>query len=235
MCNSYRRFTEEIFAALISVIFIIEAITAVVKLYTEPPPGSPDDQSAAFLGTMLCFGTYGLAMQLRSIKVRFFSPISVLLWAIRVMSCFVLQRAGKIFNKSVRDAMGDYGVTIAILAFTGVAFAFKRHGDTAVPTLAIPSEFAPTWVNPETGKARSWFVNPLGINKDFPPWAVFGTMVPALGLTFLGYMDQNLTSILINRKDHALRKPPAYHLDLFVCGAVVYPVSFFKSSYGQLV
>ena len=68
------------------------------------------------------------------------------------------------------------------------------------------------------------FVNPLGINKDFPPWAVFGTMVPALGLTFLGYMDQNLTSILINRKDHALRKPPAYHLDLFVCGAVVYPV-----------
>jgi hypothetical protein len=144
-----------------------------------------------------------------------------------MISCFVLQRAGKIFNKSVRDAMGDYGVTIAILAFTGVAFAFKRHGDTAVPTLAIPSEFAPTWVNPETGKARSWFVNPLGINKDFPPWAVFGTMVPALGLTFLGYMDQNLTSILINRKDHALRKPPAYHLDLFVCGAVVYPVSLF--------
>ena len=68
----YRRFTEEIFAALISVIFIIEAITAVVKLYTEPPPGSSNDQSAAFLGTMLCFGTYGLAMQLRSIKVRFF-------------------------------------------------------------------------------------------------------------------------------------------------------------------
>ena len=79
---------------------------------------------------------------------------------------FCVQRAGKIFNKSVRDAMGDYGVTIAILAFTGVAFAFKRHGDTAVPTLAIPSEFAPTWVNPATGKARGWFVNPLGINKD---------------------------------------------------------------------
>ena len=73
MFTVFRRFTEEIFAALISVIFIIEAITAVVKLYTEPPPGSSDDQSAAFLGTMLCFGTYGLAMQLRSIKVSFFS------------------------------------------------------------------------------------------------------------------------------------------------------------------
>ena len=83
-----RRFTEEIFAALISVIFIIEAITAVVKLYTEPPPGSPDDQSAAFLGTMLCFGTYGLAMQLRSIKVRFFL-FTFSMWAISMMSCFV--------------------------------------------------------------------------------------------------------------------------------------------------
>ena len=157
--------------------------------------------ASAFLGTMLCFGTYGTAMALRSVK-----------------------RAGKMFNRSVRDAMGDYGVTIAILAFTGVAIAFKRYGDTSVPTLAIPSEFAPTWINPKTGAPRAWLVSPLGINEDFPPWAIFGTIVPALGLTFLGYMDQNLTSILINRKDHALRKPPAYHLDLLVCGAVVYPI-----------
>ena len=204
LMNRVTRFTEEVFAALISVIFIIEALTSVVKLYTEPPLHDNDKTSrmaSAFLGTMLCFGTYGLAMALRSVK-----------------------RAGKIFNRLVRDAMGDYGVTIAILAFTGVAIAFKRYGDTSVPTLAIPSEFAPTWINPKTGAPRAWLVSPLGINEDFPPWAIFGTIVPALGLTFLGYMDQNLTSILINRKDHALRKPPAYHLDLLVCGAVVYPI-----------
>ena len=87
--------------------------------------------------------------------------------------------------------------------------------------------FIIVWTSGLTSCFIHRFVNPLGINKDFPPWAVFGTMVPALGLTFLGYRDQNLTSILINRKDHALRKPPAYHLDLFVCGAVVYPVSLF--------
>lgn len=210
LMNRVTRFTEEIFAALISVIFIIEALTSVVKLYTEPPGGGGDDDdtsggasrmASAFLGTMLCFGTYGTAMALRSVK-----------------------RAGKMFNRSVRNAMGDYGVTIAILAFTGVAIALKRYCDTSVPTLAIPSKFAPTWINPKTGEPRAWLVSPLGINEDFPPWAIFGTIIPALGLTFLGYMDQNLTSILINRKDHALRKPPAYHLDLLVCGAVVYPV-----------
>ena len=36
------------------------------------------------------------------------------------------------------------------------------------------------------------------------------------------YLDQNLTSMLINRKDHNLKKPPAYHLDLLVCGLIVY-------------
>ena len=112
--------------------------------------------ASAFLGTMLCFGTYGTAMALRSVK-----------------------RAGKKFNRSVRNAMGDYGVTIAILAVTGVAIAFKRYGDTSVPTLAIPSEFAPTWINPKTGAPRAWLVSPLGINEDFPPWAIFGTIIPA--------------------------------------------------------
>jgi len=78
-----------------------------------------------------------------------------------------------------------------------------------------------------TGKARPWVVNAMGINKEFPVWAIFATSLPALGLTFLGYMDQNLTSLLINRKDHRLKKPAAYHLDLFVCGAFVYPICGF--------
>ena len=41
-------------------------------------------------------------------------------------------------------------------------------------------------------------------------------MIPAAGLALLGYLDQNLTSILINRKSHNLKKPPAYHLDMLV-------------------
>jgi hypothetical protein len=67
----------------------------------------------------------------------------------------------------------------------------------------------------------------MGINKTMPLWAIFATILPAVGLTFLGYMDQNLTSILINRKDHRLKKPPAYHLDMLVCGICVYPICAF--------
>jgi len=67
----------------------------------------------------------------------------------------------------------------------------------------------------------------MGTDGKFPVWGIFFTALPALGLTFLGYMDQNLTSLLINRRDHKLTKPPAYHLDLFYCGAVIYPVCGF--------
>jgi len=55
-------------------------------------------------------------------------------------------------------------------------------------------------------------------------WAIFACMVPAAGLALLGYLDQNLTTIIVNRPASGLRKPAGYHLDLFVCGVFVYPV-----------
>merc|ERR1719188_2689121 len=45
------RFVEEIFAALISLIFIVEALLAVLKAYYD------FDEATAFLTTLLCFGT----------------------------------------------------------------------------------------------------------------------------------------------------------------------------------
>lgn len=190
------RFTEEIFSALISLIFIIEALISVVKFYTEGNNGD----NVAFFSTMLTFATFGLAMHLRAVK------------------------KGNLFTKPIRDALGNYGVAISILAFSGVAAAFKNSRPAM---LDAPLSFEPSWVNPKTGKPRAWLVNPMGINKAFPVWAIFASIIPALGLTFLGYMDQNLTSILINRKDHNLKKPPAYHLDLMVCGVFVYPICAF--------
>jgi len=38
---------------------------------------------------------------------------------------------------------------------------------------------------------------------------------------------QNLTTLILNRKDHMLKKGPAYHLDLLVCGVFIYPICSF--------
>ena len=39
----------------------------------------------------------------------------------------------------------------------------------------------------------------------------------------LGYLDQNLTSVIVNRPSNNLAKPPGYHLDLLVRGALTLP------------
>ena len=35
----------------------------------------------------------------------------------------------------------------------------------------------------------------------------------AIGFAVLGYLDQNLTSVIVNRPSNNLKKPPGYHLD----------------------
>eukprot|EP00277_Geminigera_cryophila_P043517 CAMPEP_0173070030 /NCGR_PEP_ID=MMETSP1102-20130122/8372_1 /TAXON_ID=49646 /ORGANISM="Geminigera sp., Strain Caron Lab Isolate" /LENGTH=713 /DNA_ID=CAMNT_0013938217 /DNA_START=39 /DNA_END=2181 /DNA_ORIENTATION=+ len=192
------RFTEEIFAALISVIFIFEAILNVAKLYVEDT--STLGRARAFAGTLLCLGSFAMATMLKNLK------------------------AGVLLNPTVRSLLANYGVIFSIIVFTFLNWVFRDVGNA---TLQVPSTIAPTYVNPVTNQTRPWIVNPMGTNKPFPAWGIAFTALPALGLAFLGYMDQNLTSLLINRKDHVLRKPPAYHLDLFVCGLLVYPLLSF--------
>jgi hypothetical protein len=43
-------------------------------------------------------------------------------------------------------------------------------------------------------------------------------------MALLNYLDQNLTSKLINRPSHGLQKPGGYHLDMMVLGVIIYPV-----------
>merc|ERR1712194_60566 len=64
----------------------------------------------------------------------------------------------------------------------------------------------------------------MGMPEGLPFWAIFFAIVPAAGFTVLGFLDQNLTTLLVNRKANNLKKPPAYHLDMLVCGLVIYPI-----------
>jgi len=195
LMSHFTRFVEDIFAALISLIFLQSAITNLIKAYVD------ETAEVAFLTTILCIGTYLLTMFLRGLKeTNYLSPV-------------------------LRRSLLNFAAPISILAFTFVAQLWRPpHDDVKIGMLEVPDEFRPTWTNPETGKERDWFVNPMGINKDFPIWAIFATMVPAAGLALLGYLDQNLTTIIVNRPASGLRKPAGYHWDLFVCGAFVYPV-----------
>ncbi|CAE7458705.1 SLC4A7 [Symbiodinium natans] len=56
------------------------------------------------------------------------------------------------------------------------------------------------------------------------PRTVMRSELQAIGFAVLGYLDQNLTSVIVNRPSNNLQKGPGYHLVLFVRGALMLPV-----------
>lgn len=65
--------------------------------------------------------------------------------------------------------------------------------------------------NQPTRDDRGWFINPLGPN---PWWTAVITVVPALLCTILIFMDQQITAVIINRKEHKLKVKPVPVLPL---------------------
>jgi len=176
----FTRFTDEIFAALIAVIFIVEAILSMIG-----PFKSVDgmNYSIPLLGVVLSLGTFAVSRTLKEAgQTRFLVA-------------------------GVRNFLSDFGPAIAIGAMTLVALALPQ---IKLEAPAIPETFGTT-----TG--RPWLVDLMSL----PTWALFGTAIPALMATILLFLDQNITTRLVNAPDNKLAKGPGFHLDLLVVGLIV--------------
>ncbi|XP_030579366.1 solute carrier family 4 member 4a isoform X3 [Archocentrus centrarchus] len=117
------------------------------------------------------------------------------------------------FPTTVRKLISDFAIILAILIFCGVDMLVGV--DT--PKLIVPSEFKPTSPN------RGWFVAPFGGN---PWWVYLASALPALLVTILLFMDQQITAVIVNRKEHKLKKGAGYHLDLFWVAVLLAVCSF---------
>mmetsp|Transcript_49253 Transcript_49253/g.88570 ORF Transcript_49253/g.88570 Transcript_49253/m.88570 type:complete len:582 (+) Transcript_49253:99-1844(+) len=185
-------FSEDIFAGLISLIFIIDGVTPMIRNFTDKEMSLTN----AMFEALLFVYTFGAATKLSHFRR---TP-----WMLR----------------SIRNLMANFSVTIALV--TASALGAIYASDTGLRTLQVEADFAPT-LELEGGGKRSWIVNPAGIEREFPAWGIAYAILPAIGFAVLGYLDQNLTSVIVNRPSNNLQKPPGYHLDLFVRGALTLP------------
>uniref|UniRef100_A0A8C6VRP7 Anion exchange protein n=1 Tax=Naja naja TaxID=35670 RepID=A0A8C6VRP7_NAJNA len=117
------------------------------------------------------------------------------------------------FPTKVRGLIADFSIVFSILFFCGIDFCFGL--DT--PKLHVPSIIKPTRLD------RGWFVFPFGKN---PWWVYLASALPALLVTILIFMDQQITAVIVNRKEHKLKKAAGYHLDLFWVGVLLAVCSF---------
>jgi hypothetical protein len=181
----FTRFTDEIFAALISVIFIVEAGKDIINSFGADGYGL----SSAFLTFMVAMGTFSIS---RYLKQATNTPY---------------------LRRSIRNFLSDFGPTIAILAMTFLALSFS---DIKLNTPVVPETISTT-----TG--RPWLVNIF----EIPTWAIFATIGPAILAVILLFLDQNITTRLVNSPDNKLVKGSGYHLDLAVVGIIVLVGSLF--------
>ncbi|XP_036383716.1 solute carrier family 4 member 4a isoform X3 [Megalops cyprinoides] len=127
--------------------------------------------------------------------------------------CLKKFKTSPFFPTTVRKLVSDFAIILAILIFCGV----DALVGVDTPKLIVPSEFKPT--NP----ARGWFVPPFGGN---PWWVYLASALPALLVTILLFMDQQITAVIVNRKEHKLKKGAGYHLDLFWVSVLMIVCSF---------
>ncbi|XP_058864633.1 electrogenic sodium bicarbonate cotransporter 4-like isoform X8 [Acipenser ruthenus] len=117
------------------------------------------------------------------------------------------------FPTKFRNLLSDFAIVLSMLAFCGLDFWIAL--DT--PKLHVPSELKPTRAD------RGWFVLPFGKN---PWWVYVASAVPALLVTILIFMDQQISAVIVNRKEHKLKKGCGYHMDLFWVGLLMAACSF---------
>lgn len=116
--------------------------------------------------------------------------------------------ATKFFNTKVRTQIKNFGPVTVILTFTLLNLLpwFKKFH---VPTLTVPDTF-------QLAGGRRFLV---GL-KDIPTNCRMLCALPALLLTALFFMDQNISVRLVNNPDNKLKKGPAYNLDLVALGVI---------------
>ncbi|KAK1892891.1 Electrogenic sodium bicarbonate cotransporter 1, partial [Dissostichus eleginoides] len=127
--------------------------------------------------------------------------------------CLKKFKTSQFFPTTVRKLISDFAIVLAILIFCGVDMLVGVE----TPKLIVPTEFKPT------SPKRGWFVPLFGGN---PWWVYLASALPALLVTILVFMDQQITAVIVNRKEHMLKKGAGYHLDLFLVAALLIVCSF---------
>ncbi|KAM3925660.1 electrogenic sodium bicarbonate cotransporter 4 isoform 2-T2 [Leptodactylus fuscus] len=117
------------------------------------------------------------------------------------------------FPTKLRKLISDFSIFVSILIFVGLDMLSGLN----TPKLQVPTEFKPTRSD------RGWFVFPFGKN---PWWIYLASALPALLVTILIFMDEQITAVIVNRKENKLRKACGYHLDLFWVGILMAVCSF---------
>ena len=179
-------FTDDIFAALVSIIFIIEALDNIFRGYSFP---TWDDGTGW-------------------VSVYFSFSMCILAWIFYVPAKYLDNR------RRLYQILADFSPSLSIFLLAVASFIILDHPleGPDLPGLMY-----------ETSSGRDWFID-ISQSKDGIQYLM---IIPGLFAAVLLYLDQNITSHIINESGAPLRKGHGYHLDLFLIGIMIIVFSLF--------
>lgn len=262
------RFTEEVFAILIALIFIFEVINKLKEIYTEHPlkgksfycdsyssfslenrttmlnitdlggeayVSGADNSTVIGGNSTIGFMTHGnqtLGYEAASYghgmthyEERINEPNTALLSTILIFGTFLIAyflrifRNSKFLGRSARRALGDFGIFTAIVLM--VVFD-HLCSDTFTQKLNLPETFGHT-----DRSRRGWAVNPMGEEEELEVYLILLAIIPAFLFFLLLFLECQLTTMLLHKKEFKLHKGSGFHLDQFLLGITTFMCSMF--------
>ncbi|KAL5007261.1 hypothetical protein ScPMuIL_016067 [Solemya velum] len=224
------RFTEESFACLIALIFIIEAFKEVAKIpehlvcdchstgcndsfpnFTETVTNCTNPFNIIFnSGPDECIAKHGVIVGDDCDHGILYLSFIEFVGTFFIAYVLVDFKTYSFFPAAIRRLISDFAVLIAIIlmVITDIVLGVKT------PKLTVPEKFVPT-----KSDVRGWLINPISDNN--PDWLIFAAILPAILCVILIFLDQQITAVIVNRKENKLVKGVGYHLDMLVLAVCV--------------
>lgn len=239
-------FTEECFAALISIIFIVDGFKKIAGSLDIKERPSCDK-----LPKLSDFDDYGTNKTCSTYVYNFTSCEDVMTKAEEKILCQPDEGDENEFYcqayENCKVLSGYFGILLSLMTL-GLCFFFRSFRKISIfhnianqianfgvvlaivicigidrwAGLATFKLHMPTDIMETTKIGRPWWV--LSDLEWSTKW-FFVAMLPALLCMVLLFIDQQITGLIINRPENKLKKDTGYHLDFFVVGIMIIPCS----------
>lgn len=237
----FTRFTEEIFASLICIIYIVESVMKLFKIYETHPlrsladycEGSGkyipigalssienfttlNDDSNDFAGEGTTLSNTSVTISPTGYRTTKDLPVSQPNTA---LFCTIL-------------ALGTFFIAYYLRQFRNSKFlgrsARRALGDFGVPIAIIvmvlmdyliPGTYTeklkvPEGLSPSNPEVRGWIISPAGGSEPIQWWVAFACVVPALLIYILLFMETHISELIIDKEERKLQKGSGFHLDI---------------------
>lgn len=228
----FTRFTQELFSALITLIYIVETGLKLFSVFKRHPLF---ETYAYYNTTTAVARPYAEALQngtaLSAIATTTIAPLvenvtrvgllartdaigpinqpnTALFCTMLTLGTFTVAYFLRIFRNSqflgrnARRALGDFGVPIAIAIFVGLDFL--------VPQVFTEKLTVPEGLSPSDPTSRGWLIS-LKVTES---WLPFAAGIPALLVYILVFMETHISELIVDKPERGLKKGSGLHMDI---------------------